>query len=222
MKFYKKAILPLGFEANALSAGIKKNNKLDLALFYSAYPAKVAGVFTSNRIQANPIKLDKMNLKRNKAFQALIVNSGNANCFTGENGFRDCLKITKELAKHLNIRKESILLSSTGIIGKPLPIKKILNAIPLLVRGLSRKGIDKAKRAILTTDTFTKEITCRFNLGKSKITICGVAKGAGMVSPNLATMLCFIFTDLNITKRALDKVLKLVVQDTFNCISIDG
>jgi glutamate N-acetyltransferase/amino-acid N-acetyltransferase len=222
MKIYKKAILPLGFKAKGIASGIKKSGKLDLALLYSDIPAKAACQFTINKIQAAPIQLNKIHLKKSKRFQAIIVNSGNANCFTGEPGLRDAEETAKELAKALNTKKENILVASTGIIGRRLPLLKIKKAVPELVTGLSKEGINKTKIAIMTTDTFSKEITVKFNLGKRTVTICGIAKGAGMIAPNMATMLTFILTDALISQQALNKALKVCVDNSFNCITIDG
>lgn len=222
MRIYKKAILPLGFKANGIASGIKKSGKLDLVLFYSDMPAKASALFTSNKIQAAPIKVNKRYLRNNKDFRSIIVNSGNANCFTGKLGLKDAEETSRSLAKALGVRKESILVNSTGIIGRRLPLLKIKRAIPELVLGLSREGINKAKRAIMTTDKFSKEITVKFNLGNRIVTICGVAKGAGMIAPNLATMLCFILTDANITQSAFNKALKIAVNNSFNCITVDG
>jgi glutamate N-acetyltransferase/amino-acid N-acetyltransferase len=222
MKVYKKAILPLNFKANGVSCGIKKSRKLDLALFYSAIPAKTACRFTANKILAAPILVNKKYLKVNDGFKAIIVNSGNANCFTGSFGIKDAQNTAAFLARALGIRKEGVLVASTGIIARRLPVQKIVTAIPQLISGLSGKGIDKAKSAILTTDTFTKEITVRFKIAKQVISICGVAKGAGMIAPSLATMLAFILTDADITQRALDKALGICVNDSFNCITVDG
>ena len=222
MKIYKKAILPLGFQANGIASGIKRSGKLDLALFYSGIPAKAACQFTSNKIQAAPIRINKKYLKENKDYQAIIVNSGNANCFTGNRGLRDAEETTRMLSEAIGIKKDSVLVASTGIIAKPLPLLKLKKSIPKLVMGLSRYGIDKAKIAILTTDTFTKEVTVKFNIGSQIITICGIAKGAGMIAPNIATMLCFILTDARITQRALSRALKSCVDNSFNCITVDG
>ena len=230
MKTYNRAVLPIGFKANGLACGIKKSGKLDLALFYSKAPARVAAKFTSNKIQAAPIKLCKRHLQRKRDFQALIVNSGNANCFTGSLGLRDAKETTKILAEYLGIKKESILVASTGIIGRRLPLVKIKQSLPELIRGLSIKGIDKAKKSIMTTDTFAKEVTVKFDIGSKSVTICGIAKGAGMIAPNLAypersrgaTMLCFIFTDAWITQKALNKALDTSVGSSFNCITVDG
>ncbi|MFZ2938587.1 MAG: bifunctional glutamate N-acetyltransferase/amino-acid acetyltransferase ArgJ [Candidatus Omnitrophota bacterium] len=222
MKVCNLAILPSGFSAYAISCGIKKKGKRDLAIFYSAIPAVAAGLFTSNKILAAPIIVCKKHLLVNKGYQAIIVNSGNANCFTGVVGLKDAERMVSCAAKNLGIRKESVFVASTGIIGKRMPIEKIEKAIPVIVKGLSKNGIDKAKKAILTTDTFTKEITVRFNIGKDVVTLCGIAKGSGMIAPNMATMLAFIFTDAFIAKAALNKALKTAVENSFNCITVDG
>ncbi|MDI6606638.1 MAG: bifunctional glutamate N-acetyltransferase/amino-acid acetyltransferase ArgJ, partial [Candidatus Omnitrophota bacterium] len=222
MIVYKRAVLPLGFKASAVACGIKKSGKADLALFYSQLPAKAACLFTTNKFEAAPITVSKGHLKVNKEFRAIIVNSGNANAFTGDAGIRDANNTAESLAESLGIKKESILLSSTGIIGRRLEVGKIKNSLPGLVNGLSAQGIDKAKRAIMTTDTFSKEISVRFNIGRQKITLCGIAKGAGMIAPDLATMLVFIFTDAGISAVALKKALQTAAKGSFNCISVDG
>jgi len=222
MKIYKRAILPLGFQASATASGIKKSGKLDLALFYSQRPAKTACLFTTNKIQAAPLKLNQKYLKKNRYFQALIVNSGNANCFTGDEGLRDAEETSSSIAQALKIKKEEVLVASTGIIGRRLPLEKIKNAIPELVKNLSQEGIHQAKKAILTTDTYPKEVTVKFKIEKIPVTICGIAKGSGMIAPNLATMLCFIFTDAVIEENALKAALRLSVDNSFNCITVDG
>lgn len=222
MKIYKKAILPHSFEANGIASGIKKSGKLDLALFYTRSPAIASCKFTNNKILAAPIKLNKSYLKKNKSFHAIIANSGSANCFTGKKGLKDAQDITRFAVAPLFCNKEEILVASTGIIGRRLPVDKIRRALPALIAGISRAGIDKAKKAIMTTDTFVKEITVKFRIGKETVTICGVAKGAGMIAPNLATMLAFILTDADIAQRALDKALGISVDNSFNCITVDG
>jgi len=222
VKIYKKAILPLGFQANGIAAGIKRAGKLDLALLYSAIPAKAACLFTSNKVQAAPIRINKSYLKKNKDYRAIIVNSGNANCFTGNPGLKDAEETTRILARAIDVKRDSVLVASTGIIGKRLPLLKIRKSIPGLVKGLSRYGIDKAKKAILTTDTFPKEITVKFNIGSKIITVCGIAKGAGMIAPDMATMLSFVLTDARIAGGALSKALKVCVNNSFNCITVDG
>ncbi len=218
----KKATLPLGFQASGVACGIKKSKKPDLALFYSQIPAKASCKFTTNTMLAAPVKLSKQHLKGLKDFQAIIANSGNANCFTGESGLRAADETAKAIAKVLGLGKEEVLVASTGIIGKQLPLDKIKKGIPSLAKGLSLNGISKAKLAILTTDTFAKEITVKFKVGEKMVTICGVAKGAGMIAPNMATMLAFVLTDANITQKALDKALGKAVDNSFNCITVDG
>jgi glutamate N-acetyltransferase/amino-acid N-acetyltransferase len=222
MKLFRKAILPLGFKASGLACGVKKSGKLDLALFYSEFPAKGACLFTTNKIQAAPVKVSKDHLRLTRSFQAIIANSGNANCFTGRQGFLDAQAMARAAADALSLRKENILVNSTGVIGKKLPIEKIASAIPALVKGLSRQGIDKAKKAILTTDLFVKEVCVRVNIANKPVTICGVAKGAGMIAPNMATMLAFILTDAHIGRDALNKALTVAVNESFNCITVDG
>ncbi len=222
MKIYKKAILPNGFEASAVACGIRKSGKLDLALIYSWLPAIASCKFTKNTILAAPIKLSKSYLKKKEFFRAIIANSGNANCFTGEKGLEDARDITKFVAGELTINPEDVLAASTGVIGKRLPLSQIKQGIPELVKGLSGQGIAKVARAILTTDTVTKEISVRLGIGKQDVTICGIAKGAGMIAPDMATMLAFILTDAHITQRALDKALEICIADSFNCITVDG
>jgi len=214
--------LPSGFVANGMAAGIKRSGKLDLALFYSEVPAKVAAVFTSSSIKAAPLKVCKDYLSRNKYFQALIANSGNANCFTGKAGLADAKKMSILAARELGVRKEAVLVASTGIIGRRMPLTKIKHAIPGLVEGLSLKGINQAKKAIMTTDTFAKEVSLKFKLGNKTVTIYGVAKGAGMIGPKVATLLCFLFTDAHITREALHRALKVAADNSFNCITVDG
>jgi len=222
MKIYKKAILPAGFKASGVSCGLKKSGKPDLALFFSEVPALAYCVFTTNSILAAPVILNKANLKNNKNFQAIIANSGNANCLNGKTGLKDAGETIRVLAGALGLKKDDILVASTGIIGKRLAVNKIKAGIPGLVKKLSRTGIDKAARAIMTTDTFAKEFTVKFNLGSKVVTICGIAKGAGMIAPKMATLLSFILTDANITQGALNKALKVAVSNSFNSITVDG
>ncbi|MCX5695086.1 MAG: bifunctional glutamate N-acetyltransferase/amino-acid acetyltransferase ArgJ [Candidatus Omnitrophica bacterium] len=222
MKKYKDGVLPLGFQASGISCGLKRSGKPDLALFFSEKPAKASGLFTTNNILAAPVALSQAYLKNNNKFQAIIANSGNANCFNGKTGLKDALSTVKALAAVLNLKKEDVLVASTGIIGKRLPVLKIKLGIPGLVKKLSKKGIAEAARAIMTTDTWPKAFTVKFNLGPKVLTICGVAKGAGMISPNMATLLSFIFTDADITQGALNKALKAAVESSFNSITVDG
>jgi glutamate N-acetyltransferase/amino-acid N-acetyltransferase len=222
MRTYRKAVLPIYFKASALACGIKKSGKPDLGLLYSHVAAKASCLFTANKIVAAPIKLNKMQLKKKAGVRAILVNSGNANCFTGIQGVIDAQGLMKALSLRLGIKEEEVLVASTGIIGKRLPVVRIKRAIPKLIKGLALNAIDKVSRAILTTDTFSKEISIKFNLGKSLVTICGIAKGAGMIAPNMATMLAFILTDARITQPALDKALRIATENSFNCITVDG
>lgn len=222
MKIYKKAFLPPGFLANGLSCGIKRSGKMDLALFYSCFPAKASCMFTSNTLPAAPILVNKLHLGSGKEFRAIIANSGNANCFTGKKGIQDAKATAKDLSRALQIKPGEVLVASTGIIGRQLKLKNIIAAVPKLVEGLSGQGINKAKLAILTTDNLAKEVTVRFKINQKTVTMCGIAKGAGMIAPDLATMLAFVFTDANITQKALDKALNLAVNASFNCVTVDG
>jgi glutamate N-acetyltransferase / amino-acid N-acetyltransferase len=218
----KKAILPAGFKANGLACGLKRSGKPDLALIYSAKPALACAKFTTNSIIAAPLIVCKKHLGQAKEFRAVLVNSGNANCFTGKAGVKDALACVRYLAERLKISGKSVLVNSTGIIGKRLDVNKIKLGIPDLVAGLSVSGIHKAKKAIMTTDTFAKEASVELKIAGRPVRICGIAKGAGMIAPNMATMLCFIMTDAVITQSALNKALTEAVDRSFNCISVDG
>lgn len=222
MKIFHKAILPKGFKASALACGLKKSGKLDLALFYSVLPAQARAMFTTNKMVAAPVKVCREHLKRSGSFKAIIANSGNANCFNGKRGLRDARETAKLLALELKIKKESVLVGSTGVIGKLLDFAKIKNCLPELVKKLSIPGIDLAKKAIMTTDKFAKEITIKFKLGSQEVTVCAVAKGAGMIAPDMATMFAFIFTDAFISGPLLAGVLKEAVNNSFNCVTVDG
>ncbi|MDD5108832.1 MAG: bifunctional glutamate N-acetyltransferase/amino-acid acetyltransferase ArgJ [Candidatus Omnitrophica bacterium] len=222
MKKISKAILPAGFKANGISCGLKKSGKSDLALIYSALPAVASAKFTTNSIIAAPLIICKKYLKSAKKIQAVLINSGNANCFTGKVGIKDAQASCEFVARKLKIAETSVLVNSTGIIGKRLNIGKIKRGIPELVSGLSVSGIHKAELAIMTTDTFAKEISLNLHIGSKLVHICAIAKGAGMIAPNMATMLCFIMTDAAISKQVLDKALGRAVEKTFNCISVDG
>jgi len=222
MKKTLKAILPKGFLANGLACGLKKSGKLDLALIYSQFPAIASAKFTTNSIIAAPLVVCKKNLQSSKSFRAILVNSGNANCFTGKPGIKDAQDSASCLARELKIAKSSVLVNSTGIIGRRLDLAKIKNGVGQLVSGLSSSGIQQAKMAIMTTDTFAKEISLSLKVGTKLVHICGIAKGAGMIAPNMATMLCFIMTDAAITQVALNQALTAAVAKSFNCISVDG
>lgn len=211
---------PLGFVANGIKCGIKKG-KMDLGLIVSKVPAFVAGVFTTNGLKAAPVKVSKARLKFGRA-QAIAVNSGNANCLTGKRGLKDAIDISKFVASSLWVGENDVLVASTGIIGKPLPSDKIKSAIPRLVKGLSKVKEGLVAQAILTTDTHPKKIAVAIKIGKKTVKIGGIAKGAGMICPNMATMLCFLTTDADIELRALKSSLKDAVYNSFNAITVDG
>jgi len=211
---------PLGFKTNALCCGIRKK-KADMALIYSIVRAQAAGVFTKNKVKAAPVEIDINHLRYNAA-QAIIANSGNANCCTGKKGLDDSVTIITALSKQLKLARRDILIASTGVIGKYLPLEKITKSIPKLVKGLNFNKAKAAAKAIMTTDTFSKQIAVELKIKNKPIRIGAMAKGAGMICPNMATMLCFITTDANINTAALKKALKAAVDVSFNSISIDG
>ncbi len=213
---------PKGFKAAGVHCGIKKKEP-DLALIYSEVPAVSFGMFTSNKVKAAPVHYSLRKIRRR--VQAIVINSGNANACTGERGLKDAEKMARLAAHQLEVKKDEVLVASTGRIGKPLPMSKIETGIGQAVESLSFKGGHQAARAILTTDKMTKEIAVETDIsarGKGKVVIGGIAKGAGMISPNLATMLCFITTDACITEDALEEATKSAVNKSFNRISVDG
>jgi len=214
---------PKGFTANGLYSGIKKSKKKDLALIYSEQACTAAGVFTTNKVQASCVVINKGKMHRGKA-RAIIANSGNANCMTGKRGFDDSKKIIARVATALKLPESDVLIASTGVIGKPLPIESIADAIPALTQSLSKAGGKNAAQAILTTDHRVKEIAVEISVGGKKVRVGAIAKGAGMIHPQMksATMLCFVTTDAVIDRGTLQKALNESVDDTFNMITIDG
>lgn len=210
-----------GFSAAGMSAGIKKNGRPDLALLFSESPCTVAGVFTKNRFQAAPILLSRSRL-RGKRGQALIVNSGNANAFTGRRGAEDAEAMAALTGEVLGISARSVYVASTGVIGEFLPMDKIKNSIPPLAAQLSHEGGRSAAEAIMTTDTFQKEIGYGGEVGRNEVRIGGMAKGSGMIHPNMATMLAFLTTDVAIDARLLQDGLSRAVRHSFNAITVDG
>ncbi len=210
-----------GFLANGISAGIKEGQQKDVALIYSTVPAKCAAVFTKNTFKAAPVLIDAERVKRGVA-QAIITNSGCANAATGKDGYQDALSVSAALAKHLKIKEEYILLGSTGVIGRRLPVKKIESGMGKLVKGLNEFGIEDAEEAMMTTDKYPKIAIRRGIVGARDITICGIAKGAGMIEPNMATLLTYVMTDALIDAKALNTVFHQAIDSTFNTISVDG
>ena len=227
MKFIDGGVTaPKGFSAAGMHVGIKASNttKKDMAMVYSEVPCKVAGTFTTNVVKAAPVVYD-MNLVENSPFvQAVVVNSGVANACTGAEGMGYCNDMSKAAADALNIPKEAVLVASTGVIGRQLPMDKINEGIKMLAPKLdnTREAAKMAAEAIMTTDTVSKEIAVEVELGGKTVTIGGMCKGSGMIHPNMCTMLAFVMTDANISKEMLTKMVKANVKDTFNMISVDG
>jgi len=215
-----------GFFANGIKAGIKPSGNKDLACIVSEAPAVAAGSFTTNRFLASPVKLSKVHIK-NKTHGAVIVNSGNANCANGRVGDKDALAMAKAAAKTLGMSVKEVLVASTGIIGRKLPIENIERKIPELVKGLSTDGGLDFAQAIMTTDTVKKEFAVKVELGGAIVTIGGTCKGVGMLYPAMqterhATMLAFITTDAAISKHMLEEALAESIEDSFNMVSVDG
>ncbi len=220
-KFNDKGITyPKGFKAAALNCGIKDAG-LDLALVLSESPAAAAGVFTKNVCCAAPVILSKNHVNSEKV-KAILVNSGNANAATGKQGYNDAAYCAEEIAFRLKCEPTEILIASTGIIGVPLPKEKIAGSLDKLVDNLSPENGESFSEAILTTDTFKKEFACEIQLENGKVRIGGVAKGSGMIMPDLATMLAFITTDAKIDRHFLCELLRDAVNKTFNRITVDS
>lgn len=215
---------PKGFLASGLNAGIKNQTKKDMAMVFCSTPCAAAGVFTTNLVKAAPVKWDKEIVTTSPYVQAVVVNSGIANACTGAEGLGYCADTAAEAAAALNIPKTAVLVASTGVIGKQLPIDKIKSGVTALskVLGSSREDAKLAAEAIMTTDTKSKEVACTFELGGKQVTIAGMCKGSGMIHPNMCTMLCFVTTDAAISHELLQKALSEDVVDTFNMISVDG
>ena len=215
---------PKGFLASGLNAGIKNQTKKDMAMVFSSTPCAAAGVFTTNLVKAAPVKWDKEIVTTSPYVQAVVVNSGIANACTGAEGLGYCADTAAEAAAALNIPKTAVLVASTGVIGKQLPIDKIKSGVTALskVLGSSREDAKLAAEAIMTTDTKSKEVACTFELGGKQVTVAGMCKGSGMIHPNMCTMLCFVTTDVAISHELLQKALSEDVVDTFNMISVDG
>lgn len=212
---------PAGFLAAGLHAGIKPGPHLDLALIVSEREGPIAGLFTTNRVPAAPVVLDRSHLKRGLG-RAIVVNSGNANACTGKPGLDHAVETAGLVAEGLGAPVRSVFVGSTGVIGQPLPMGAIRRGIPRLIRKLRRAGSGEAARAILTTDTRAKETAMQARVGGRLITIGGMAKGAGMIHPDMATMLAYVTTDAAIPRAALQRALRKAVRESFNCITIDG
>lgn len=213
-----------GFEAAGVASGIRKKDRTDMAVVYSQVPCMAAGTFTTNVVKAAPVKWDQKVVKESEYAQAVIVNSGIANACTGAEGCGYCKDTAQKASEVFGIPMEAVLVCSTGVIGQQLPMDKICYGVELL-QGAKKDTIEAgcdAAKAIMTTDTCKKEAAVELEIDGKKVTIGGMAKGSGMIHPNMCTMLGFITTDAAITKEALQKALSDDVQDTYNMVSVDG
>lgn len=217
--------VPSGFFFSAVATGIKASGRPDLACVRIPSGASAAAMFTTNRVVAAPLEVDREHLKRSRGrVSFLIVNAGNANCATGAAGRRDCEHVCREAARLLKIRDESVFPSSTGVIGVRLPAEKIERALPDLIadNAAGEQAAEGFARAIMTTDTRPKMVSRRVRAGSGSFALLAIAKGAGMIHPKLATMLVYLFTDLEASPRELQTLLRAACADSFNCISVDG
>jgi glutamate N-acetyltransferase / amino-acid N-acetyltransferase len=217
--------LPRGFSFAAVAAGIKASGRPDLALVKTSAGSTAAALFTRNRVVAAPLEVGLASLLATGGrVRAVVVNSGNANCATGRAGRLACEQVCREAGRLLGLRTTEVFPSSTGIIGVPLPAKKIIAGLPALVarRASSQRGVLEFARAIMTTDTRPKLAAARFRAGSEQVTVLGVAKGAGMIHPQMATMLAYLFTDVAASPRHLERFLHTACDETFNCMSVDG
>ena len=212
---------PKGFSASGIYAGIKRNKRPDLAIIYSERDAVAAGVFTTNKVKAAPVILTQRQIRKGLA-RAIVVNSGNANACTGKQGMADAKEMVELTANALSVNKGLVCVASTGVIGEPLPMEKIRPAINLAAEGLSVDGGKAAATAIMTTDTFSKEVAVRAKINGRMVTVGGIAKGSGMIYPRMATMLAFITTDALIEQGTLSGIFKKAVGSSFNKITVDG
>ncbi|WP_455370855.1 bifunctional glutamate N-acetyltransferase/amino-acid acetyltransferase ArgJ [Petrachloros mirabilis] len=212
---------PQGFRASGLHCGIKKPGLLDLALVVSDRSGPIAGVFTNNQVVAAPVILDRLHLRRGTG-RAIIVNSGNANACTGKPGLAAAQRTAELLARALNIPVNQVFVGSTGVIGRTLPLDRIVKTLPALLKSLSRSGGKQAAHAIMTTDLKPKTAVRQRRINGRLVTIGGMAKGSGMIHPDMATMLGYLTTDAAITRTALQQALSAAVDQSFNCISVDG
>ena len=217
----RAAKLPIGFRAAGISSGIKDSGAKDLGIVISDFPAVSAATFTTNRIKAAPVRLSKRHLSSGD-IRAVIVNSGNANACNGRQGLNDAKLMAQFAASSLGLEPRQVFVCSTGIIGYPLPVAKVQVATPKIVEKLRISGWGDFSRSIMTSDKVNKVCAVKTLIGGKEITITGTAKGSGMIAPNMATMLAFFVTDAAISEADLRETTKRVVNETFNCISIDG
>ncbi|MFZ5648887.1 MAG: bifunctional glutamate N-acetyltransferase/amino-acid acetyltransferase ArgJ [Bacillota bacterium] len=211
----------LGFKASGVAAGVKYVGKKDIAVVYSECDAAAAGVFTTNVVKAAPVLLDMERVASGRA-RAIVVNSGNANACNGPGGMADARAMAAEAAHLLGINEESVLVCSTGVIGQPMPMGRVIPGIREAVKDLSENGGRDAAEAIMTTDLELKEYAVRFQLEGKTVTVGAMAKGSGMIHPNMATMLCFITTDAAVDTACLKECLTYAADRSFNMMTVDG
>ena len=213
-----------GFQAASTAAGIKYKDRKDMAMIYSRQPCKAAGTFTTNVVQAAPVKWDQKIVRESAYAQAVVINAGIANACTGAEGMGYCRDTAQVAAECLGIPAEAVLVASTGVIGKQLPMEKLAAGVRAMVPRLeeSRESGLEASKAIMTTDTKNKEIAVRFQAGGRTVTVGGMCKGSGMIHPNMCTMLAFVTTDAAISRELLQEALREDIKDTYNMISVDG
>jgi len=212
---------PLGFRAGTAECGIKYSGRPDITVIVSDIPANCACVFTTNRIKAAPVLVSRERVRQGTA-RAIIANSGNANACTGEDGIEAAMAMAQETARLINCEPHEVLVASTGVIGQVFPIKKVIKCLSTAVSNLTLTGSHQSVQAIMTTDTVPKETAVDIDIGGVSVKIGAIAKGAGMICPDMATMLCFITTDADIELSALRKALREAVEPSFNCITVDG
>jgi len=210
-----------GFTASAVSAGLKKGGLLDLCLIFSQSQAVVAGMFTTNKVKAAPVLLSQKRIKRGIA-RAVMINSGCANACTGEQGLRNAIQTAEMVSHRLDIDPDEVLVASTGVIGSQLPVHLFKQAVPALVRDLSPRGFESVAQAIMTTDSFPKVSYFEGTAGGAPFHLLGVAKGAGMIMPDMATMLSVLVSDISIEYETLWPLFRSVADSTFNRITVDG
>lgn len=210
-----------GIMASGIPGGIKPDGKRDMALIYSPAPAVAAGVFTTNAVKSGSVKVTAEHISGGHA-QAILAVSGNANSCTGDQGIRDAREMARAVGDLLRLPANHVLVGTTGVIGQPLPMEKIRGALPRLVKTLSPQGGRNAAEGIMTTDTRPKEAAIRVAIGDQTVTIGGIAKGAAMIHPHMATMLCFLATDARVEHPALQRALRVAVDRSFNRITVDG
>jgi glutamate N-acetyltransferase/amino-acid N-acetyltransferase len=215
------SMIPKGFLFSTAEAAIKTPGRKDLALIYSEAEANIAGAFTTNKIKAAPVKLDIKKIRAGRG-QAIVVNSGNANACTGKKGIQDAVDMVGLIADGLNIKTSLVYICSTGVIGTPMPMNRIIPKVPGLINNLGNSSIEEVAEAMMTTDSFPKIINKRVKIGNRTGSIAGICKGAGMIWPDMATMLCFIMTDIAVNHKTLAKALNGAVKGSFNTITIDG